>query len=152
MFFIDLGDRRNFDAQINSLDNVYLYNIDDLQAVANENLQERSNEAEKAEAIVLEEVGNFTRWVDSLDQVPTITALRQRFEDIRRKEMEKSLGGGLKDLTEPQREALEDMTAAMINKMLHGPISHLKRSSKDDEEEGLSYLAALKKLFDLEQK
>jgi glutamyl-tRNA reductase len=152
MFFIDLGDRRNFDAQINGLDNVYLYNIDDLQAVANENLQERSNEADKAEAIVLEEVGNFTRWVDSLDQVPTITALRQRFEDIRRKEMEKSLGGGLKDLTEPQREALEDMTAAMINKMLHGPISHLKRSSKDDEEEGLSYLAALKKLFDLEQK
>jgi glutamyl-tRNA reductase len=152
MFFIDLGDRRNFDPQINDIDNAYLYNIDDLKEVAEEHLQERSNEAEKAESIVHEEVLSFTRWISSLDQVPTITALRQRFDEIRRKEMERSLTGALKDLSPQQKEALEDMTNAMINKMLHGPISRLKRNSQSDDEEGTSYVDALKKLFDLGEK
>src|SRR5438445_226282 len=151
MFFIDIGDRRNFDPKINELDNVYIYNIDDLKNVAEENLQERSAEAERAEGIVLEEVQNFTRWISSLEQVPTITALKQRFEEICRKEMEKSLSGGLRDLSESQKKALEDMTAAIINKMLHDPISHLKRSSDDDQEATL-YIAALKRLFGLEKK
>src|SRR5258705_8463949 len=150
MFFIDIGDRRNFDAKINNLDNVYLYNIDDLKSVADENLQERANEAEKAEGIVLEEVQTFVRWLGSLEQVPTITALRQRFEEIRRREIEKSLGGSLKDLSETQRAALEDMTTAMINKLLHTPISQLKRNSGDEDEDSALYVAALKKLFDLE--
>ncbi len=151
MFFIDIGDRRNFDPAINKIDNVYLYNIDDLRSVAEENLQERSNEAEKAEGIVYEEVENFARWIRSLEQIPTITALRQRLEEIRRVELEKSLGGGLRDLSEKQREALEGMTAAMINKILHGPISHLKRNSRDEDEEETLYVAALKKLFDLDR-
>jgi glutamyl-tRNA reductase len=151
MFFIDIGDRRNFDAKINDLDNVYLYNIDDLKSVADENLQERANEASKAEGIVQDEVQSFVRWVGSLEQVPTIAALRQRFDDIRRRELEKSLGGSLKDLSEAQRAALEDMTMAMINKMLHGPISQLKGNSENDVEATL-YVAALKKLFDLGSK
>ena len=151
MFFIDVGDRRNFDAKINDLDNVYLYNIDDLKSVADENLQGRSNEANKAEGIVQDEVQSFVRWIGSLEQVPTITALRQRFDDIRRGELEKSLGGSLKDLSNQQRAALEDMTTAMINKMLHGPIAQLKNHGDDDNEATL-YVAALKKLFDLEGK
>ncbi len=151
MFFIDIGDRRNFDAKINDLDNVYLYNIDDLKSVAEENLQGRSNEASKAEGIVQDEVQSFIRWIGSLEQAPTITALRQRFDDIRRREIEKSLGGSLKDLSEPQRAALEDMTSAMINKMLHGPISQLKNNHGSDDEATL-YVAALKRLFDLEGK
>jgi len=151
MFFIDIGDRRNFDSKINDLDNVYLYNIDDLKNVADENLQERSNEADKAEAIVHDEVQSFVRWIGSLEQVPTITALRQRFDDIRRRELERSLGSSLKGLSETQRAALEDMTTAMINKMLHGPIAQLKSNSENDEEATL-YIAALKKLFDLEGK
>jgi glutamyl-tRNA reductase len=152
MFFIDIGDRRNFDSRINNLDNVYLYNIDDLTRVAQDNLQERASEAEKAEQIVVEEVQGFVRWIGSLEQVPTITALRQRFDDIRRKEIDKSLGGGLKDLSEPQRAALEDMTSAMINKLLHAPISQLKRNPKDDDDDATLYVAALKRLFDLEGK
>jgi len=151
MFFIDVGDRRNFDAKINDLDNVYLYNIDDLKSVADENLQGRSNEANKAEGIVQDEVQSFVRWIGSLEQVPTIAALRQRFDDIRRGELEKSLGGSLKDLSSQQRAALEDMTTAMINKMLHGPIAQLKNNSDNDNEATL-YVAALKKLFDLEGK
>jgi glutamyl-tRNA reductase len=152
MFFIDIGDRRNFDAKINDLDNVYLYNIDDLKSVAEDNLLERSNEAEKAESIVADEVKGFVRWIDSLEQVPTITALRQRFEEIRRKELERSLVGNLKDLSDQQRAALEDMTTAMINKLLHGPISQLKRNANSDDEDAAFYVAALKKLFELEGK
>jgi glutamyl-tRNA reductase len=149
MFFIDIGDRRNFDPRINELDNVYLYNIDDLKAVADENLQERSNEAEKAEAIVDEEVQAFVRWMNSLEQVPTIAALRQRLEEIRQREIEKSFAGGLKDLSIKQRQAIEDMTTAIVNKILHGPITRLKGNS---DEEDLLYTAAIKKLFDLEGK
>jgi glutamyl-tRNA reductase len=152
MFFIDIGDRRNFDPQINDLDNVYLYNIDDLKSVAEENLQGRSNEAEKAEEMVRVEAETFVRWMESLEQVPTITALRQRFEDIRRKELDKSLAGNLKNLSEAQRATLEDMTTAMINKLLHAPISQLKRNSGDEDEDSTLYVAALKKLFDLEEK
>ncbi|HXV79116.1 MAG TPA: glutamyl-tRNA reductase [Candidatus Binatia bacterium] len=150
MFLIDIGDRRNFDPAINDIDNVYLYNVDDLKGVAEENLQERSNEAEKAEGIVQEEVRNFTRWIDSLEQVPTITALRQRLEEIRQRELERSFGSSLRDLSEKQREALEEMTTAMMNKILHAPMVHLKLNSRDDDEEKTLYIAALKKLFDLE--
>lgn len=152
MFFIDIGDRRNFDAKINALDNVYLYNIDDLKSVADDNLQERSNEAAKAEEIVQDEVQGFLRWLGSLEQVPTITALRQRFEEIRRSETEKSLGAGLRDLTEQQRAALEDLTTAMINKLLHGPISELKRNSTQEGGDPAIYISALKRLFGLEGK
>ena len=152
MFFIDIGDRRNFDDKINDLDNVYLYNIDDLKNVAEENLQGRTNEAAKAEDIVGEEVLSFVRWVASLEQVPTILALRQRFDEIRRGEIDKSLGGVLKNLSPEQRAAVEDMTTAMINKFLHTPITQLKRRGEDDDDEAALYIAALKKLFDLEGK
>ena len=120
MFFIDIGDRRNFDPRINALDNVYLYNIDDLTSVAQENLSERSNEAAKAEVIVQQEVQNFCRWLESLEQVPTITALRQRFEDIRRGEIEKSLAGGLNGLSEQQKKAVEEHDRGDDNKSCLG--------------------------------
>jgi glutamyl-tRNA reductase len=152
MFFIDIGDRRNFDPTINDRDDVYLYNIDDLKSVAEENLQERANEAAKAEEIVDQEVRGFIRWIGELEQAPTITALRRHFEEIRRREIEKSLGGGLRDLTAEQRAALEDMTHAMINKLLHGPISLIKNNSRNDDRETDLYVAAVKKLFDLEEK
>jgi glutamyl-tRNA reductase len=148
MFFIDIGDRRNFDPEINAIDNAYIYNIDDLKSVAEENLNERSSEAEKAECIVQEEVGSFFDWVSSLEQVPTITALIEKLELIRQKEITKSLSGSLKDLSERQKQAMEDMTAAMMKKVLHAPIMHLKQNA--DSEYELMYIAALKRLFDLE--
>jgi glutamyl-tRNA reductase len=149
MFFIDLGDRRNFDPSINQIANVYLYDIDDLQSVANENLSERAGEVHKADEIVEEEVTGFLRWLDSLDQVPTIVALRQRLEEIRRSELEKSLRTSLKGLSEKERQAIEDMTSAIIGKILHAPISRMKKP--EDGEESL-YVEALKKLFGLEGK
>lgn len=150
MFFIDLGDPRNFDPAIHGLDNAYLYNIDDLEAVARENLKGRAGEVHKAEAIVAEEVAGFLRWLGSLEQVPTIVALREKLEEIRKRELEKSLGTSLKELSERERQALEDMTAAIINKILHAPITNLKRQSKEQEE--ILYVEALKKLFDLGEK
>ncbi len=150
MFFIDIGDRLNFDARINEIDNVYLYNIDDLEAVAKENLKGRVGEVKKAEEIVDEEVAGFLRWLASLGQVPTIVALRQKLEEIRRGELEKSLSTSLKGLSEKEREALEDMTAAMISKILHAPITHLKKRPEDRDED--LYIEALKKLFDLGEK
>ncbi|HXG53508.1 MAG TPA: glutamyl-tRNA reductase [candidate division Zixibacteria bacterium] len=150
MFFIDIGDRRNFDPRINGIDNVYLYNIDDLKAVAEENLQERSAEAEKAEQIVQEEVESFDRWLRSLERAPTIAALHHKFEQIRCRELEKSLSGALRELSDRERQALDRMTSAMIKKMLHGPISRLKAGRQDDED--LLYVAALRRLFDLDPK
>jgi glutamyl-tRNA reductase len=149
MFFIDLGDRRNFDPSINQIANVYLYDIDDLQSVANENLSERAGEVLKADEIVEEEVAGFLRWLDSLDQVPTIVALRQRLEEIRRSELEKSLRTSLKGLSEKERQAIEDMTSAIIGKILHAPISRMKKP--EDGEESL-YVEALRKLFGLTNK
>ncbi len=150
MFFIDIGDRRNFDPRINEMDNIYLYNIDDLEAVAKENLKGRTSELKKAEEIVDEEVGGFLRWLVSLEQVPTIVALRQKLEEIRRAELEKSLSTSLKGLSEKERQALEDMTSAMISKILHAPITRLKKPPEEQDE--ALYIEALKKLFDLEEK
>jgi glutamyl-tRNA reductase len=150
MFFIDLGERRNFDPRINDIDNVYLYNIDDLETVTKENLKERIGEVHKAEEIVDEEVERFLRWLGSLDQVPTIVALRRKVEEIRQREMERSLSTSLKGLLEQDRQALEDMTTAMINKILHAPTTRLKKMPGDPAEE--FYVEALKRLFDLEEK
>ena len=149
MFFVDLGIPRNFDPRINEIDNAYLYNIDDLKAVADENLQERGEEARKAETLIDEEVGSFLRWLGSLDQVPVIVALRQKFEEIRQRELEKSLSTSLKGIHDKERQALEDMTAAIINKILHAPITRLKQQS-EERDEGL-YTEALKKLFGLDE-
>ena len=147
MFLIDLGVPRNFDPQINEIDNVYLYHVEDLQEVARENLKGRESEADKAEEIVDEEVRGFIHWLRSLGQVPAIVALRERFEEIRRREMEKSLSSTLKGLSEKEREALGDLTTAMINKILHEPVQQIKNQPKDEAQ----YVKALKKMFGLKE-
>lgn len=147
IFLIDMSVPRNFDPRINDIDNVYLYDIDDLGGVASENLDERTREAEKAEAIVEEEIDTFWRWVTSLEAVPTIVALRDKIESIRKAELEKTLAS-FATLTAEQRHALDAMTSAIVNKILHAPITHLKQ--QDRHEEAL-YLAAARKLFDIEQ-
>ena len=147
MFLIDLGVPRNFDPRINDLDNVYLYHIDDLTDVARENLRGRESEADKGELIVDQEVETFYRWFASLDQVPTIIALRQRFEEIRQRELRKSLESNLKDVSEQERKAIEDLTAAMINKILHGPLTRLKERPDEDA----AYHDTVRALFDLDK-
>ena len=147
MFLIDLGVPRNFDPLINGLDNVYLYHIDDLTGVARENLRGRESEADKGELIVDQEVETFYRWFASLDQVPTIVALKRRFEEIREGELRKSLESNLKDVSERERKAIEDLTAAMINKILHGPLTRLKERPDEDA----AYHDTVRALFDLDK-
>lgn len=146
IFFIDIADPRDVEPAVGDLENVYLYNIDDLQKVANENIKDRQQEAQKAEAIVQEEVVRFVRWYQSLEITPTIIALRERCEAIRKREVEKMLSLH-PHLSEKERQSLEAMTQAIINKILHGPISRLKGG----EEEAMShlYVDALRALFQL---
>lgn len=148
IFFIDIADPRDIEPKVGELENVYLFNIDDLQKVAFENLKDREKEAEKAECIVKEEVERFVRWYHSLEVIPTITALKKKFEEIRVKELEKMLSLH-PELTEKERRSLEAMTSAIINKILHEPIIHLKE--KDEEAMADFYIDALRTLFHLPQ-
>jgi glutamyl-tRNA reductase len=146
VFCVDLSVPRNFDPRINEIDNVYLYDVDDLGGVAADNLGVRVREAEKAEIIVREEVDAFSRWLTQLEVTPTIVALREKAETIRRGELEKTLRV-LKDVSPREREALESLTTAIVNKLLHGPITRLKDREGED---GALDIDATRRLFDLE--
>jgi glutamyl-tRNA reductase len=149
IFLIDIADPRDIDPTCNEVDNVYLYNIDDLQSVVEANLKERRREAERAEPIVEREVGVFLTWLRSLDVVPTIVSLRQRLEEIRGAELQKALGR-IGDLTPDQREAVTALSHAMVNKILHQPMTELKRRAA--LQDGHLYTNVLRRLFGLEEK
>lgn len=148
IFFIDLGVPRNFDPGINDLDNVYLYDIDDLGGVAELNRDERSREAEKAELLIDSEVETFWRWLSTLEVVPTIVALRQKVEAIRQAELNKTLAG-LRDASPETRIALDALTTAIVNKILHGPLTHLRK--EEDRDESTFFVAAARRLFDIRE-
>ena len=148
MFFIDISVPRNIDPLINNIDNIYLYNVDDLQGVVEANLKERVKEAKEAEAIIHEELGNFHRWVKSLDVVPTIVALKKKLEETRKSELEKGLSG-LNGLQEKDIQAIDAMTKAIVNKIAHDPVTHLKKEA--NKVEGDFYIEATRKLFDLDK-
>ncbi len=146
MFLIDLGVPRNFDPEIRNVDSVYLFDIDDLAAVAQENREARQREAVKAETIVEAEVAAFVRWLRSLQTVPTIVALRERVEAIRRSEVDKLISS-LPSTNPELRQALEGMTRRLVNKILHEPITHLK---KDSARHHALYVAAARRLFGMD--
>lgn len=146
MFFIDIAVPRDIDPKVNDIDNAYLYDVDDLQGVVEANLNERRKEAKKAEAIIEQEIGQFYQWLCNLDVVPTIVSLRRKFEDIRQAELEKTFSN-LRDLGKKERKAIEALTAAIINKALHQPITALKNIQNDPA--GDNYVEALRTLFDL---
>ncbi|HTU00634.1 MAG TPA: glutamyl-tRNA reductase [Candidatus Sulfotelmatobacter sp.] len=147
MFLIDIANPRDVEPACNELDNVYLYNIDDLQAVVSANLREREREAERAEAIVQREVAIYLAWLQGLEVVPTIVSLRKRVEEIRNAELEKALGR-MGDLTPEQRQAVAALTSAMVNKILHQPMTELKRRAIHAD--GHLYSTVLRRLFGLE--
>lgn len=149
IFFIDIADPRDIEPKVGDIENVYLYNIDDLQKVANENMKDREKEARSAEAIVQDEMVKFVKWYRSLDVTPTIVALRKKFEEIRKKELERTLSLH-PNLSEKEKQSLEALTSAIINKILHAPITLLKQTN----EEAMAdlYLDALHALFGLPEK
>lgn len=146
MFFIDIAVPRDIDPGVNDIDNVYLYDIDDMQGVIEANVKERSKEAEKAEAIIVEGLKDYTNWFKTLDLTPTIVGIRTKGEQIRRQEMDKALGY-LSGISPAQVKVLESMTTAIVNKLLHNPIVALKTHAKDHSRD--MYLEVARNMFDL---
>ncbi|MFQ5450465.1 MAG: glutamyl-tRNA reductase [Nitrospinaceae bacterium] len=147
IFFIDIAVPRDIEPEVNELENVYLYDIDDLQTVVAANLKEREKEAESAMDIIQSEVVKFNSWVDTLDAVPTIVEMRKRAETIRLQEMEKTLKK-MSHLSAQDRNTLHLMTQSIINKIFHKPTINLKR--KIQSQEGHVYLKAIRHLFHLD--
>lgn len=146
MFLIDIAVPRDIDPKVNNIDNIYLYDVDDLQGVVQANLKERKKEANKAEAIIEQEIGQFHQWLGNLEVKPTVIALRQKLDEIRRQELEKTFGN-LKDLSSKQRKSIEAMAGAIVNKILHQPTAILKQAQNDTS--GEDYVDAVRVLFDL---
>ncbi len=142
VFIIDISVPRNIDPEINKIDNVYLYDVDDLQDVVDTNILERKKEAEKAEKIIDEEVEKFIKWMSSLDSVPTIVALRQKAEEIKNEELEK-FKNKFPEIDEEKIKAVEYLATAIINKLVHPPTVALKEDTEDRDE----LIAMIKKLY-----
>jgi len=149
IFLIDISVPRNIDPAINKIDNVFLYDIDDMHAVVEANRRTRKEEADKGEQIIVEEVETFSKWFKSLEVVPAIVALREKVEDIRRKELER-VTDKLRTLSPEEMAAVEGLTNTIISKILHGPLVALK--SEANSSNGLLYVETIKKIFNLEVK
>ncbi len=146
LFFIDIAVPRDIDPEINRLDNAYVYDIDDLKGVVEENIEDRQKEAIKGERIIDEAVVRFRDWHQSLEVVPTIVALRQKMEAIAEAEIRRTLHGN--SLPPESAPALSRMMGAFINKVLHEPTVFLKQDGMHANKP--LYLDAVRKLFKLD--
>ena len=147
VFLIDIAVPRNIEPAVNELDNVFLYDIDDLQAVAEENLRGRLKEAREAEDIVEEEVERMISRLKAREVTPTIVSLQQQLERLRRAELER-VQGKLASLSPEQREAVEAVTRGLINKIAHGPISELRRGAARPD--GMESVEIIRRIFRLD--
>ncbi|MGH7232242.1 MAG: glutamyl-tRNA reductase [Nitrospiraceae bacterium] len=147
IFLIDISVPRNIDPAVKEIDNAFLFDIDDLEMRVEQNREERRREAGKAERLVEEEVGVIVHWLKSLEVTPTIVALRKRAEEIGQAELEKTLSR-LKHLPPQERLAVEGLAAAIINKLLHGPLVTLK--SEANSASGSMFIEAARRFFHLD--
>jgi len=146
MFLIDIAVPRNIEPSINDLDNVFLYDIDDLQKVVDTNLEGRMESAEEAEAIIREEVERMMARMKAREVVPTIVSLQEQLESMRVAEVAR-MHGKFGKLTPEQEQALEALTRGIINKIAHGPISELRRHASQPD--GHHFITAIRKVFRL---
>ncbi len=147
LFIIDIAVPRDVDPRVSSLPDVFLYDIDDLQKAADDNLAARRREAGAAEQIIEEGVGQFEKWMQSLQLTPTIVALRERFRSVMHEEMERTLPR-LSSMSDKDRRALEAMGEAVVNKLLHKPLTALKSGNHQTDEVRL--IDVTQQLFRLE--
>jgi len=147
MFFIDIAVPRDIDPKVNDVESAYLFTVDDLQEIVQANLAQRNLEAEKAEEIIDQEIGQFFKWLSTLEATPTIVALRGKFEEIRRAELARSIASW-KDLTPEAEKRLDALTGAIINKLLHTPTTVLKQAGQGGRTD--LYVDALRQLFELQ--
>jgi glutamyl-tRNA reductase len=146
VFFVDIAVPRDIDPKINEIDNMFVYDIDDLQQVADANMRQRQKEAELAEEIVEEEVDRMLRRLKSLEIAPTIVSLNQQLEQVRKAEIER-WRSKLGDLTPQQEQAIEALTRGLIGKIAHTPITQMKELSHHPD--GLRFVEFVKRAFNL---
>jgi glutamyl-tRNA reductase len=146
LFIIDLAIPRDVEAAVGDIEQVFLYNVDDLQSIVQENLSRRSREIAHAETIVAEELLKFATWQRSRGAVPTVVALRQRFDAIRRSELQR-LEGKLVGLSPDARARVDEVTRLIVEKLLLEPTEQLK--ALPDEETQVAYTEAVNRLFRL---
>ncbi|HMC77741.1 MAG TPA: glutamyl-tRNA reductase [Vicinamibacterales bacterium] len=146
LFIIDIALPRDVEAAAGQVDQVFLYNIDDLQSIVQENLARRAAELEHAERIVAEELARFAAWMQSREIIPTVIALRQRFETIRRAELQR-LEPKLAALPPDARARVDEITHLIVEKLLLTPTERLK--AINDETQAVNYADAVNKLFSL---
>jgi glutamyl-tRNA reductase len=147
IFFIDIAVPRDIDPRVNRLTNSYVYDIDDLQGVVDDNIEDRQQEAVKGERMIDEAVIGFRQWYDSLEVVPTIVALRKKLESIAAAEMQKTLNTN--KIPADSVSAIQKMTGSLINKILHDPTIFLKKDGMVDDK--ALYIDTVRKLFKLDE-
>jgi len=147
IFFIDIAVPRDIDPMVNRLTNSYVYDIDDLQGVIDENIEDRQREAIKGERIVDEAVIRFREWYAGLEVVPTIVALRSKLESIAEAEIKKTLQSN--KISESSTAAIQKMAAALINKIMHDPTVFLKKDSMPGDKS--KKIDAVRKIFKLDE-
>lgn len=146
VFLIDIAVPRDIEPGVGDLDNVFLYNLDDLQELVSRNVEERREELHLVAGIVDQEVAAYMNWVSSLQVVPVLNELQRRFDTIRQSEWDRT-ERRLAGLTPEQRDAVDQMTRAMVKKMLHDPWRFLKSA---DDSDSAGALQALVDVFGLE--
>ncbi|HEY1696295.1 MAG TPA: glutamyl-tRNA reductase [Polyangiaceae bacterium] len=150
LFFVDIAVPRNVEPEVHRIDNVYVYNVDDLEKEVARGLEGRRAELTAAESIVEDEVKQFLAWTRGLEVQPTVVALRARTRAVLVAELDKSLGTRLKHLPEGDRAALQQMVDSAVNKLLHAPTTKLKARAAEGDDAG-EMAAALRHLFDLQE-
>ena len=149
MFFIDIAVPRDVAPEMNDLDGIFVYDIDDLQQAVSSHVADRRREAERAEAIVQSEVERFQARVQTLDVVPTIVSLQDHLETIRQAEIDR-VRARLGPLSPDQEMAVETLTRGIVNKIMHTPISTLKTAAR--EQEATTLIDVVRRLFNLQDK
>jgi glutamyl-tRNA reductase len=148
MFLIDISVPRNIDPAVRHVDDAFLFDIDDLESRVEQNRGDRLQEAERAEHMVLEEVGAVRQWLKSLEVTPTIVALKTRVEDIKRTELEKALLR-LAHLPPNERALVEAMASSIVNKLIHNTMVTLKAEVASAD--GAAFVEAAKRFFNLNE-
>jgi len=148
MFFIDIAVPRDVDPEMNKLDGIFVYDIDDLQQAVTSHIADRKKEAERAEFIINSEVERFQARLQTLDVVPTIVSLHDHLETIRQAEIDR-VRGRLGSLSPEQELAIEALTRGIVNKIMHTPVSALKTAAR--EPEATTVVDLVRRLFNLQE-